>query len=101
MYVVCVRIQAVPERAEEFLAATLESARITRAEPGNVRFDVLRGHDDPCRFFLYEVYRQEADFTAHHRTEHYLRWKDRVGPMMAAPRVGEKYDSVFPEPWGG
>lgn len=99
MYVVCVKIQVVPEHAEAFLAATLDNAKGTREEPGNVRFDVLRMPSDPSRFFLYEVYPDEAAFKAHQQTPHYLRWKETVAPMMAVPRVGEKYESVFPDPF--
>lgn len=99
MYVVCVRIQVVAGGADELIAATLENARATRAEPGNARFDVLRAIDDPSRFTLYEVYASDADFQAHQRTDHYIRWKERVAALMAAPRVGEKHLSLFPEPW--
>lgn len=99
MYVVCVRVQVVQGREEEFVEATRENARRTRQEPGNVRFDVLRANDDPSRFFLYEVYRDESCFQAHQKTEHYLAWKERVAPMMAVPRVGERYTSIEPEPW--
>src|SRR5262245_30709666 len=99
MYVVCVRIHVVPEHVAEFVEASLENARATRGEPGNVRFDFLKLNEDPCRFFLYEVYRSEQDFVAHQKTPHYLRWKERVAPMMASPRVGERHTSVFPEPW--
>jgi len=99
MYVVCVKIHVVPERVAEFMEASLDNARHTREEPGNVRFDFLRATDDPSRFFLYEVYRDESDFKAHQQTAHYLRWKETVAPMMASPRVGEKYGSLFPAPW--
>jgi autoinducer 2-degrading protein len=99
MYVVCVKISVLPDRVQEFMEATLDNARGTREEPGNVRFDVLRAVDDPARFFLYEVYKEEDDFKAHQQTEHYLRWKERVAPMMAQPRVGEKYGALFPESW--
>lgn len=99
MYVACVTVRAIAERADDFLAATLENAAGTRGEPGNVRFDVLRHNDDRTRFVLYEVYRNEEDFRAHQRTAHYLAWKERVASMMAVPRVGEKYTSVFPDPW--
>lgn len=85
--------------AEELITATLENARATRDEPGNVRFDVLRAIDDGSRFTLYEVYGSEEDFQAHQKTAHYLRWKERVSALMAAPRVGEKHLSLFPEPW--
>ncbi len=99
MYVVCVRIQVALEHVDDFIAATRGNHDGTRTEPGNLRFDVLQGADDPTQFFLYEVYREEADFKAHHQTEHYLRWKETVAPMMAVPRIGEKYTNLFPEPW--
>jgi (4S)-4-hydroxy-5-phosphonooxypentane-2,3-dione isomerase len=99
MYVVYVRIQVVEGGAEELIAATLENARASRGEPGNVRFDVLRAIDDRSRFALYEVYASEQDFLAHQKSAHYLRWKERVAGLMAAPRAGEKHLSLFPDPW--
>lgn len=97
MYVVVVRVEVVPERVDEFVEATLDNARNSRLEEGNQRFDVNRANDEPHRFCLYEVYTDEAAFQAHQKTEHYLRWRDRVAPMMAAPRKGERFTSVFPE----
>lgn len=99
MYVVCVRIQVIPERAGEFIEATLENARGARGEPGNVRFDVIRENADPSRFILYEVYRDVTAFQEHQRTPHYLAWRERVASMMAAPREGWHGTSAFPEPW--
>jgi autoinducer 2-degrading protein len=99
MFVVCVTVMVVPDQVDPFLAATLVNAHATRAEPANVRFDVLRATDDPSRFFLYEVYTDDAGFAAHQQTAHYLAWKERVAPMMAVPRVGVKHLSVAPEPW--
>lgn len=99
MYVVTVRIQVLAESVEAFIAATLENARMTRQEPGNVRFDVLRRNDDANAFTLYEAYHDENGFKAHQQTAHYLKWKETVAAMMAAPRVGEKHHVLFPDPW--
>jgi (4S)-4-hydroxy-5-phosphonooxypentane-2,3-dione isomerase len=99
MFVVCVTVRVVPERADAFIEATRTNAEATRREPKNVRFDVLRAADDPNRFFLYEVYRGEEAFREHQRTPHYLAWKDAVAAWMAEPRVGVKHVSLFPEPW--
>ncbi len=99
MFVVCVTISVVVDRVDAFIEATLENARGTRGEPGNVRFDVLRALEDGSRFSLYEVYVDEAGFKAHQQTAHYLAWKERVAPMMAAPRVGVKHMALFPDPW--
>lgn len=99
MYVVCVRVHVVPDGIDEFIEATLANARETREEPGNARFDLLRQTEDPARFFLYEVYRDEEGFKAHQRTSHYLAWRERVTPLMAEPRIGDRHLSLFPEPW--
>jgi autoinducer 2-degrading protein len=99
MFVVCVTVRVVPEQADALISATRANAEATRTEPKNVRFDVLRAIDDPCRFFLYEVYRDEEGFRDHQRTAHYLAWKEKVAPWMAEPRVGVKHESLFPEPW--
>lgn len=96
MYVVCVSIHVTDGHAEDFAAASLENARATRREPGNLRFDVLRRLDDPRRFTFYEVYRSADDFAAHQQTAHYLRWREAVAPWMAEPRLGLKHESLFP-----
>lgn len=95
MYVVFVSIHVQAGRAAEFIEATLENARSTRKESGNVRFDVLRQEQDPDRFALYEVYRSPADFAAHQQTAHYLRWKAAVADWMAEPRIGVRHASLF------
>ena len=99
MYAVCVQIQVIPEHVDAFIAATLANAAATRTEPDNRRFDVLRHNGDAVRFFLYEIYVDEAAFRAHQQTPHYLVWRDAVAPMMAVPRVAEKYTPLAPEPW--
>ncbi len=96
MYVVCVTVQVKSGMTDQFTAATLDNAENTRNEPGNLRFDVLQAEEDTNRFFLYEVYRKKEDFAAHQKTEHYLRWRETVVNMMAAPRQGAKHYSLFP-----
>jgi autoinducer 2-degrading protein len=95
VYVVAVTIFVKPEHLDAFKAATLDNARNTRKEPGNVRFDVLQAEDDPTRFLLYEAYHAKDGFTGHQQTEHYLRWKQAVTDWMAQPRQGVKHSSLF------
>ena len=63
-----------------------------------VRFDLVQQEDDPTRFLLVEIYRTPADPARHKETAHYATWRDAVEPMMAEPRRGVKYRSLFPEP---
>jgi autoinducer 2-degrading protein len=96
MYVVCVSVHVKEPHVAAFVAAITANATATRNEPGNVRFDVHQQEQDPARFTLVEVYRAPEDFTAHQRTEHYVRFRDEVADWMAEPRVGVRHRSVFP-----
>lgn len=95
MHVVAVTIFVKQEFVTQFIEATLDNARNTRREPGNLRFDVLRAEEDPTRFMLYEAYKAKEDFAKHQQTEHYLRWKSTVADWMAQPRQGVKHHAIF------
>jgi len=95
MYVVAVTIFVKPNSVEPFIEATLDNARNTRLEAGNLRFDVLQCEDDALRFLLYEAYKTKDDFAAHQKTGHYARWKQAVADWMAQPRQGIKHHSLF------
>ena len=95
MYVVAVTIFVKEGFSQQFIEATLDNAKGSRKEPGNLRFDVLRAEEDPNRFLLYEAYHTRDDFTKHQQTEHYLRWKSAVADWMAQPRLGIKHQSLF------
>jgi autoinducer 2-degrading protein len=96
MYVVGVTIKVKPECAEAFLAASIDDASNSRKEPGCLRFDVSRGENDPNTFFYYEVYKDQDAFAAHQHTPHFFRWREAVKDLMAEPRVGVRYLSVYP-----
>ena len=97
MYVVCIHVRVKPENQQNFIDATLENARNTVQEPGNLRFDVSQQVDDANCFVLYEVYRDATGMEAHKKTPHYARWRDTVAPWMAEPRRGVKHQGLFPE----
>ena len=95
MYVVAVTVWVKPQYVEPFIAASLDNARHSRKEAGNVRWDFCQSEDDPTRFLLYEAYREKDDFTKHQQTEHYARWKSAVTDWMAQPRQGVKHNAIF------
>jgi (4S)-4-hydroxy-5-phosphonooxypentane-2,3-dione isomerase len=97
MYVVCVHVHVKPEHRQPFIEATLENARNTIEEPGNLRFDVLQQADEPNRFVLYEAYQDEAAVKAHKETPHYARWAAVANHWMAEQRKGIRYTPLFPD----
>jgi autoinducer 2-degrading protein len=86
MYVVVVNVSVKPEHRASFVEACRRNHEGSRAEPGNLRWDLLQSEEDPDKFVLYEVYRQKSDLEAHQKTAHYLRWREEVKDWMAAPR---------------
>jgi (4S)-4-hydroxy-5-phosphonooxypentane-2,3-dione isomerase len=95
VYVVAVTVWVKPEFVEQFIEVSLDNARNSRKEPGNVRWDFCQSEDDPTRFLLYEAYREKDDFAKHQQTEHYARWKSAVTDWMAQPRQGVKHNAIF------
>ncbi len=102
MFIVHVHVHVKPEFVEEFKQATLENARNSVNEPGVARFDVIQQLDDPTRFILVEVYRDQEASAAHKETSHYQVWRDTVAGMMAEPRSSVKFTNIFPDDagWG-
>ena len=97
MHIVHVHIHVKPEHRDAFVTATQDNARNTRQEPGNLRFDILQCAEDPNRFVLCEVYRDESGMTAHKATAHYARWRDTVQTWMAEDRRGVRLLALYPE----
>jgi (4S)-4-hydroxy-5-phosphonooxypentane-2,3-dione isomerase len=100
MLIVHVHVQVHSESVGAFIEATLENARNSIQEPGIARFDVVQQTEDPTRFVLVEVYRDEAATKAHKETAHYAKWRDTVAPMMSVPRSGLRFSNLFPEDKG-
>ena len=96
MLIVHVHVNVKPECIEQFKQATVANAHESLKEPGIARFDVVQQQDDPSRFVLIEVYRNDGATAAHKETKHYQAWRDTVAPMMAEPRFSVKFTDVFP-----
>jgi (4S)-4-hydroxy-5-phosphonooxypentane-2,3-dione isomerase len=101
MNIVQVYIRVKPDYIQDFLEATMENAYNSRKEPGVARFDFLQQTDDPTRFLLTEVYKDDEAPKKHKETTHYQKWRDTVDGMMAEPRQGVKYTNLSPtdEEW--
>lgn len=96
MIVVHVHVHVKPEFVEPFKHASVENARNSVQEPGIARFDVIQQSDDPTRFILVEVYRDQEATVKHKETAHYAVWRDAVAPMMAEPRSSVKFSNIYP-----
>jgi len=100
MFIVHVFVHVKPDDVEAFKTATIANASNSVQEPGIARFDVVQQQDDPTRFILVEVYKDEEAPARHKETTHYQTWRDTVAPMMAEPRSNIKLTNIFPNSSG-
>jgi len=97
MLVLHVTLQVKPEHAAEFLdVARYDAEHSVHDEPGCLRFDVSQDHDDPNRFYFYEIYRDEAAFEAHRQTPHFKHYFDKTRAWLAAPAERRLGKNVVP-----
>ena len=79
MQVLVVEFRIKAAHVADFDTAIVENARASRdTEPGCRQFDVCRDRTDPQRFFLYELYDDEAAVQAHLASLHFLAMDART-----------------------
>ena len=87
MFVVAVLYEIKEESVAAFRAAILKNAAASvRDEPGCHRFDVS-STPDGRRFFLYELYTDEAAFAAHRETAHFAEFNRIAQETMENKRI--------------
>ncbi|WP_420347941.1 putative quinol monooxygenase [Pelagibius sp.] len=88
MFVVTVVFEVKPDFAEDFRAAVRRQAEASLSrEQACHRFDVCRDADDAARFFLYEIYEDQAAFDLHLASEHFADFDGLVGPWVIGKTV--------------
>ena len=82
-FVVAIEIDA--KVGEEQAVADALGALVapTMAEPGVKLFLPYRSPTDPKAFFIFELYRNEAGWAAHQRTDHFKAFADTMLPRIA------------------
>jgi (4S)-4-hydroxy-5-phosphonooxypentane-2,3-dione isomerase len=83
-YVIIVEFRARPDQVEAFTALIDRHAGNSRTEEGCLAFDVCQDPDDPARFVLYEVYRDQAAHARHLEMDSY-RWFRATAPDFLVP----------------
>jgi quinol monooxygenase YgiN len=73
-FVVIAQYRAREGEADRVEEALRKMVSPTRAEPGNLDYQVFRDPGDPSLFVLFERYADSGAFDAHRATPHFARW---------------------------
>jgi len=91
-----VDFRIAPEYVDAFAAAIAENARASReGEPGCRQFDVCCDPADARRFFLYELYDDEAAVQAHLRSPHFLQMNADTADWVLSKTV-QRFERIAP-----
>ncbi len=101
MLAIFVTINIQGEYLEQFIQASFGDAEgSVSAEPNCFRFDINQDEEVATRFYLYEVYEDEAAFQHHLNTPHFLKWKTQVEPWFVGELEIVRMKTNFPSDAG-
>ena len=85
-------LTARPGKAVEVEALLGAMRHASRAEPGNLRYDLWRDRATPGRFLLDELYADEAALDDHRASPHFQSYAATIGDL--ADRIAMVVDPV-------
>jgi quinol monooxygenase YgiN len=95
MAVVLVAAWVAKEGYEERIPALLAELRThTLQEPGCLVYQPCRDRDDPRRFLIFEVYRDDDALRAHTESEHFTRLVLGEAVPLLASRERTFYETI-------
>ena len=98
MYALTIVLQPKPGHEQSLIDACVAVVAASRAEPGNLFFDVLVS-DHPREVVFYEAYVDEAAFAAHMAAPHTKAWQETALPMIERSTLRfPAHRSVAPPP---
>jgi quinol monooxygenase YgiN len=85
-------LAAKPGKAGELRALLDGMVIASRAEPGNLQYDLWRDHADAGRFVLMELYADEAAVAAHRASPHFNNYLAQINDL--AERTAMTLDAI-------
>ena len=89
--IVAGRVRVKAELRQEAVDLALAMAAASEGEPGCLSYRFYGDLADPCVFFIFEEWRDEAALAAHFRTPHLLKFQQHIPRLLAEPPSIRKY----------
>jgi quinol monooxygenase YgiN len=95
-YVLAAKWTAQPGQEDEVLDHVLALIEPSRAEPGNLFYQLHRDPENPRAFFFYEQYADQDAFRAHGDSEHFKRHGLEGAIPLLESRERAFYETIDP-----
>jgi len=98
MFVAAVHVFVKPAAIDDFMELIRMDQVGSLAEPGCLRFDVVRSIEDPSEFVIWEVYADDDAAAFHKTTPHYAAFKERMPALASKDRYADRYEGISVPP---
>jgi len=85
MIIIHANMQVKLDQEQEFLEAIKELLPATRAEEGNISYELMKSIEQDGHYTMVEVWKDFEATTVHGKSEHFTAFTDKAAAFMAAP----------------
>lgn len=85
------RIEVRKGKEKEFMAQAGLLIQNTRAEEGNISYNLYQNSENPDFFLFYEEYKDQAAMELHASSKYLKNFGEAVKDLLAVPMVIERY----------
>ena len=84
MFAIIVTLECHPGREAEMIRVLESNATGSREESGCLKWEWSQQVDAPCKFGIYELYKDEDAITSHKASEHFAEWRKSSAEVVAS-----------------
>lgn len=85
MIIIHAHLQVKPDQEQAFLQEVKTLLAATRAEKGNISYDLMKSTEQDCHYTMVEIWKDVEATTAHNTSEHFTAFTQKAQTFMAAP----------------
>ncbi len=85
MITIVAKCSVQPSAIDEFLELALSLVHASRAEAGNVSYDLFRDLKNPAQFTFIECWKDQEAINVHNASEHFVEFGNKAAPFFGAP----------------
>jgi quinol monooxygenase YgiN len=85
MIIIHAHFQITPEKEGAFLEEMHSLVAASRAEDGNVSYDLMKSTDTDHAYTMVEIWKDQPAVEAHNTSSHFTSFAGRAPEYMAAP----------------
>ena len=85
MIIIHANLQVKPDQEQAFLEEIKTLLPATRAEEGNISYDLMKSTEQDYHYTMVEVWKDLEATAIHNATEHFTSFTEKAASFMAAP----------------